>query len=59
MGENFIGVTSVHLLSSDPIGTMLVAFDNGKIKIWRSAVKNEQLMKIIQLNQESSSKGKS
>lgn len=49
-GENyFVGVMSVHLLSIDPIGTMVVAFDNGMVKVWQSAVKNEQLMKIIEL----------
>jgi hypothetical protein len=37
-------------MSSDPIGTMIITFDNGKIRIWRSAVKNEQLMKIIELD---------
>lgn len=29
---------------------MVVAFDNGKVIIWKSAVKNEQLMKIIELD---------
>jgi len=45
----FTGVTSIAFPWIDPIGTMLVAFDDGTIKLWQSAVKNEQLMKILEL----------
>ena len=47
----FTGVTSITFPWIDPIGTMLVAFDDGSIKLWQSAVKNEQLMKILELQQ--------
>lgn len=53
--ENIVGIVSVHFLSIDPIGTMLVAFDNGMVKVWQNVVKNEQLMKILELNQISKS----
>jgi hypothetical protein len=47
----FTGITSINFPYVDPIGTMLVAFDDGTIKLWQSAVKNEQLMKILELQQ--------
>jgi hypothetical protein len=34
-------VTSISFPYIDPIGTMLVAFDDGTIKLWQSSVKNE------------------
>lgn len=48
--EMYTGVTSIHFQSIDPIGTVVVAFDNGVIKVWRSSVKNEALMKIRELH---------
>lgn len=33
--NNFVGVTNVHFLSVDPIGTMLVSFDDGMFKVWK------------------------
>lgn len=50
--NTFVGVTSIHFPSTDPIGVMLVAFDDGTIRLWKSAVKNEQVMKIYKLEQE-------
>lgn len=47
--DNCIGVQSINFLSIDPIGTMLVAFDNGTVKVWQNVIKNEQLMKIMEL----------
>lgn len=35
------GITSVSFPSIDPIGTILLAFDNGTIKVWQSTVFNE------------------
>jgi hypothetical protein len=32
--NQFIGVTNIHFPSIDPIGTMLVSFDDGTIKLW-------------------------
>ena len=49
--EMFTGISSVHFPSIDPIGTMLVAFDDGSIKVWQSSVRNEQMMKILELQQ--------
>jgi hypothetical protein len=54
--EYFVGVTSIHFPYADPIGTMLVAFDDGTIKVWQSTVKNEQYMKILELQQAGSRK---
>ena len=34
MMEYFTGVSSIHFPYIDPIGTMLVAFDDGTIKVW-------------------------
>lgn len=52
LGMNFFtGITSICFPYIDPIGTMLVAFDDGTIKLWRSTVKNEQYMKILELQQ--------
>lgn len=44
-------MTGIQFPYIDPIGTMLVSFDNGVIKVWQSVVKNEQLMKILELKQ--------
>jgi len=48
----FVGVTSIHFPSTEPIGVMLVAFDDGTIRLWKSVEKNKQLIKIIKLEQE-------
>lgn len=40
--DQFIGITSIHFPYVDPIGTMLVAFDDATCKLWQSSVKNEQ-----------------
>lgn len=47
--HDFTGITNIHFPYVDPIGTILVSFDDGQIKLWQSAVKNEQLMKILEL----------
>ena len=48
----FVGDTSIHFPSTEPIGVMLVAFDDGSIRLWKSVEKNKQLMKIYKLEQE-------
>ena len=48
---DFTGITSIHFPFVDPIGTILVAFDDGTIKVWYSSVRNEQLMKILEMQQ--------
>lgn len=55
--DQFIGITSIHFPYVDPIGTMLVGFDDATCKLWQSSVKNEQQMKIMELEQ--TGKGKS
>jgi hypothetical protein len=37
----FVGVTSIHFPSTEPIGVMLVAFDDGTIRLWKSVEKNK------------------
>lgn len=53
--SNFIGITNIHFLSVDPIGTMLVSFDDGMFKVWKCVSLNEQYMKIMSLQQKSKS----
>lgn len=36
---------------------MLVSFDDGTIKLWQSTVKNEQYLKILELQQANKKKG--
>ncbi len=36
-----ISVTSLQFSLFDPIGSFLVAFDNGTVKTWQSSIKNE------------------
>lgn len=48
----FVGVTSIHCPSTEPIGVLLVAFDDGTIRLWKSVEKNKQMMKIFKLKQE-------
>ena len=55
--DQFIGITSIHFPYVDPIGTILVSFDDATCKLWQSSVKNEQQMKIMELEQ--TGKGKS
>jgi len=42
------GVTGIQISDFDPIGTITVAFDNGKILTWQSALKAEQFEKIME-----------
>jgi WD40 repeat protein len=42
-------VTSVQFSHFDPIGSFLVAFDNGVVRTWQTSVRNEQLMKVLEL----------
>ena len=32
--NDFPGITSIHFPFVDPIGTILVAFDDGTVKVW-------------------------
>ena len=34
-------VTAVHFSAFDPIGSFLIAFDNGIVRTWQSSVRNE------------------
>jgi len=42
-------VTSIQFSVFDPIGSFLVAFDNGTVKTWQSSIKNEQFMKLMEI----------
>ena len=39
--RDITGITNIHLPFFDPIGMMLVSFDDGTIRVWQSSVKNE------------------
>ena len=39
--DQFIGVTHIHFPAWEPVGKMVVSFDDGTIKMWQTAVKNE------------------
>lgn len=41
-------VTSIQLSSFDPIGCLLVAFDNGQVRTWQSSLRNEVFMKLME-----------
>jgi hypothetical protein len=45
-------VTSVQFSQFDPIGSLLVAYDNGVVKTWQSSVRNEQFLKLLELQQQ-------
>ena len=44
-------VTSLQFSMFDPIGSFVVAFDNGQIRTWQSSVRNEQFMKLLEIQQ--------
>ena len=42
-------VTSVNLSQFTPYGSLLVAFDNGIVRIWQSSIKHEQYIKLMEM----------
>lgn len=42
-------VTSVELSQFTPIGSLLVSFDNGQVRLWQSSIKHEQFMKLMEM----------
>jgi hypothetical protein len=42
------GITSIHFPYHEPIGTLLVAFDDGVIRLWQCQ-QNPNVIKVIQL----------
>lgn len=44
-------VTSLQFSQFDPIGSFLVSYDNGVVKTWQSSVRNEQFLKLLELQQ--------
>jgi len=48
----YVGITSIHFPPTEPIGVMLVAFDDGSVRLWKSVEKNKQVMRILKLQQE-------
>ena len=49
------GITSLQFSNFDPIGSFLVSFENGVVKTWQSSVRNEQFLKLLELQQHGSS----
>mmetsp|Transcript_9203 Transcript_9203/g.15477 ORF Transcript_9203/g.15477 Transcript_9203/m.15477 type:complete len:132 (-) Transcript_9203:710-1105(-) len=39
--HEFTGITNISFPYPDPIGTILISFDDGQIKLWQSSVRNE------------------
>lgn len=54
----FVGITSIHFPPTEPIGVMLVAFDDGSVRLWKSVEKNKQVMRILKLEQEQQASSK-
>ena len=50
--KNGFGVTSVQFSVFDPIGSLLVAYENGIVRTWQSSIKNEHFMKLMQIQQQ-------
>jgi len=49
-GASFIHtVNSVQFSQFDPIGSLLVTYDNGVVKTWQSSVRNEQFLKLLEI----------
>lgn len=44
-----VGITSLQFQKFDPIGSFLASFENGHIKTWQSSVKNEQFLKLMEI----------
>jgi WD40 repeat protein len=49
------GITSLQFSDFDPIGSFLVSYENGVVKTWQSSVRNEQFLKLLELQQHGSS----
>ena len=47
------GITCIATPISDPIGTILIGFDDGTVRVWQSQM-NENLKKIMQYQQQMS-----
>lgn len=54
--HEYTGITSLHFPFVDPIGTILVGFDDGTVKVWQCDGPNDQLKKILELQQASKKK---
>jgi hypothetical protein len=39
--HDFTGITSIHFPYVDPIGTILVSFDDGTVKVWQCSGPND------------------
>jgi len=48
------GISSLQFSDFDPIGSFLVSFENGVVKTWQSSVRNEQFLKLLELQQHGS-----
>jgi WD40 repeat protein len=45
-------ITSLEFSAFDPIGSFLVAMDNGMVKTWQTSVRNEQFLKLLEIQQQ-------
>ena len=49
-GASYVqAVTSIQFSQFDPMGSLLVAYDNGVVKAWQSSVRNDQFLKLMEL----------
>jgi hypothetical protein len=51
-GLNGAAVTSLDFSSFDPIGSFLVTLDTGKVCTWQTSVRNEQFLRLLELQQQ-------
>jgi hypothetical protein len=48
--SNYVGITNVNTPPHHPIGTILVSFDDGSVKVWQVASRADVLMKMMEIN---------
>ena len=51
-------ITSLEFSAFDPIGSFLVAMDNGMVKTWQTSVRNEQFLKLLEIQQHQQREGR-
>lgn len=44
-------ITSMEFSAFDPIGSFLATMENGTVKTWQSSVRNEQFLKLLEIQQ--------
>ena len=38
--KTYSGITSIHFTKFEPVGAIVLAFDNGMARVWQSQIKN-------------------